>query len=139
MQYDTQTIILFNKQANEFLTKMALTFPNEPKTKTYKYMFEHIKQINMRTPVEIFMENLRPFGLQIMSKNEEFFKEDQYVNHVESISGKMGLIKYWESLPDETKVSIWNYMQVLYVLGMKSLGLKEELARTIEEAKVKAS
>ena len=124
----------FNVQAMEFLNKMCATFPHEPKAKTYRFAFENIQKINSRKPVEMFMSNLEPFGLQIMTKNEKFFQNDQYVNHVESISGQMGLIEYWEDLPQETKNSIWNYMQVLYVLGMKSLGLREELAKILQEA-----
>jgi hypothetical protein len=124
----------FNKQAMEFLDKMCATFPSEPKAKTYRFMFENIQKINSRAPVEMFMSNMEPFGLQIMTKNERFFQNDQYVNHVESISGKMGLIKYWEDTPKETKDSIWNYMQVLYVLGMKSLGKRDDLMKILKEA-----
>jgi hypothetical protein len=121
----------FNIQAHEFLSKMVLTFPEEPKAATYKLMFENIQKINSRLPVEMFMSNLQPFGLQIMSKDEYFFKQDQYVNQVESISGKMGLIKHWSSLPLVTKDSIWDYMQILYVLGMKALGQTEELNKLL--------
>ncbi len=124
----------FNIQAMEFLDKMCATFPDEPKSKTYRFMFENIQKVNSRKPVEMFMSNMEPFGLQIMTKNEDFFKNDQYVNHVESISGKMGLIKYWNNLPKETKDSIWNYMQVLYVLGMKSLGRTDDLYSILKQA-----
>lgn len=124
----------FNKQALEFLEKMCVTFPHEPKAKSYKFMFENIQKINSRAPVEMFMSNLMPYGIQIMSKDEKFFKDDQYVELAESISGKMGLIKYWDDTPQETKTSIWNYMQVLYVLGMKSLGLTDELLSVLQTA-----
>lgn len=123
--------MVFNEQADEFLSKMIKTFPNEPKSKELKFYFDSIRKINYKKPIEIFMASLKPYGLQIMSKDEYFFKNDQYVDTVESMSGKLGLIEYWDKLPNETKEAIWHYFQVLYVLGMKSLGLKDELTKIL--------
>lgn len=117
----------FNKYAKEFLTRMEQSFPNEPKIKQYNFMFDTVRQMNSRKPVEFFMDGLAPYGIQVMSKDESFFKQDQYVKNVESLSGKMGLIKYWETMPNETKESIWKYIQALYVLGMGALGRRDEL------------
>jgi len=122
----------FNKQSHEFLSKMEATFPDEEKIKKYKFMFDGIKQLSPKTPVEMFMTNLQSFGVQIMSKDETFFKNDQYVNNVESMSGKLGLVDRWNNIPTETKNSIWNYMQILYVLGMKSLDRLDELSEIIK-------
>lgn len=125
--------IQFNEQADDFLVKMIKTFPDEPKTKEVKFYFDHIRKINSRKPIELFMDSLKPYGLQIMAKDEYFFKNDQYVDAVESMSGKLGLIEYWDKLPKETKDAIWHYFQVLYVLGMKSLGLKDELTEILRK------
>ena len=55
------------------------------------------------------------------------------VNKVENLSGKMGLIKYWNDMTEDTKNSIWKYVQVLYVTGMAAQGYKEELNQVIKE------
>ena len=124
----------FNDQSNEFLNKMISTFPNEHKLKTYKAMFDLCRKSNSRKPVEMFLENLEPFGLQIITRDENFFKNDQYVQNVQSLSGKMGLVEHWQGLPFETKLSIWNYMQVLYILAMRSLGKMDDLKKILKDA-----
>ncbi len=126
-------ILKFNEMALEFLTKMEVSFPNEKKISTYKKMFTTLKIVNFRKPVEMFMENLEPFGLQIMSKDEAFFRNDEYVNSAENISGKIGLINYWDDLPDTSKKSIWEYVQLLYILGMQSLNKQEKLTEILKQ------
>jgi hypothetical protein len=121
----------FNKLANEFLSKMEISFPNEQKIKVYKQQYEFLQMMNSKKPVEMFMENMMPFGEQILLKDEMFFKQDEFVNSAESISGKMGLINYWGSMNDHTKNSIWEYVQGLYMLGMGSLGHGDELKKLI--------
>ena len=127
--------IKFNKQALEFLSKMVATFPNETKLRQYKFQFEQLQKINSRRPVELFMFYLENDGVQIMTKNEHFFKQDEYVNSAESFSGSIGLVEIWDSIPEETKINIWAYVQNLYVLGMKALGKDEKLKYIIEQIK----
>jgi hypothetical protein len=125
----------FNNHAELFLRRMQETFPEEPKIKLYRQKFEMVRTINSRKPVELFMENLKPFGEQILSENEIFFKQDECVGSAENISGKMGLIKYWDSLNDVTKKSIWEFTKGLYVLGMSCLGHSDELQELMSKIK----
>lgn len=117
----------FNNLAETFLSRMEETFPNESKIKVYKQKFLLVQSINSKKPVEMFMENMYPFGEKILLRDEMFFKRDEFVNNAESISGKMGLISYWDSINQRTKNSIWEYIQGLYILGMGSMGLNKEL------------
>ncbi len=121
----------FNAMATTFLSRMEETFPQEPKVKLYRNQFALVQGMNSRKPVEMFIENLEPFGQKILTRDEQFFKQDEFVNAAESISGKMGLIKYWDTLNDKTKNSIWEYMQGLYILGMASIGKNKELQEMI--------
>jgi hypothetical protein len=121
----------FNDMAETFLSKMEKTFPNESKIRIYKQQFALVQMMNSKKPVEMFMENMLPFGEKILSRDEMFFKQDEFVNNAESISGKMGLITYWDTMSDTTKKSIWEYIQGLYILGMASLGKNEELQEMI--------
>ena len=123
----------FNQTVLEFLTRMMEAFPQEAKLKAYYHKFNLVKSANTKKPVEMFMENCIPYGFQIMSKDERFFQQEQYINHAESISGKMGLLTYWYGMPQETKESIWKYVQTLYVLGMKNLGLVDDLKKILTE------
>ena len=117
----------FNKLAEEFFTDMTRSFPREPKVKGYQIAFRAAKKYNNRKPVEMFMENLEPFGIQIINRDEAFFTKSEYVNHVQNLSGKMGLVQYWEDMKPENKNAIWEYMQSLYMLGMNVTGKSEEL------------
>jgi len=110
---------------------MEETFPQEPKVRLYRQQFILVKDMNFKKPVEMFVENMEPFGEQILSKDELFFKQDTFVNSAQSISGKMGLIKYWDSLNDKTKDAIWEFVHALYVLGMSCLGKTKELQEVI--------
>ena len=117
----------FNKLAEEFMDKMIEFFPYEAKIRGYKITFLTTKKFNNRKPVELFMDSLRPFGYQIVSRDEEFFKQDEYVDTAQNISGKMGLVEHWDNLDDNSKGAIWEYVQSLYMIGMNVLGYKEEL------------
>jgi hypothetical protein len=121
----------FNTMANTFLARMEETFPNESKVRLYRQQFALVQGMNFKKPVEMFIDNMQPFGEKILSRDEMFFKQEEFVNNAESISGKMGLIKYWDSLNDKTKDAIWEYIQGLYVLGMASLGRNKELQEMI--------
>jgi hypothetical protein len=128
---------MFNKHAKTFLERMYAAYPEETKIRDYILLFELFEKADYKSPVNMFMDNLRPFGLQIMSKDEHFFKDDQYVNHAENLSGKMGLINHWEEMSPTTKNNVWEYVQLLYVTGMAAQGHKEELNNIIMESKKK--
>lgn len=117
----------FNHEAFEFLKKMAVTFPEEIKIRQYKMMFEQIRLYNPKKPVELFMGMMQPYGLQIMTKDEKYFKNDDCVSAAESMSESLGLVDIWDSIPHVTKESIWAYIQQLYVIGMKASGREAEL------------
>ncbi len=123
----------FNKMAAEFLSKMEVAFPDEHKITVYRQQFDILRMMNQKKPVEMFMENLKPFGEQILTKNEIFFKQDEFVDAAENISGKMGLISHWDTMNSGTRNSIWEYMQGLYILGMASLGNQQELQEMIKK------
>lgn len=125
----------FNVMASTFLLRMEETFPDEQKIKTYRQHFLLLQSMNSEAPVAMFMENMEPFGREILTENENFFKQDKFVNNAESISGKMGITKYWDSLSIQTKEAIWQYIKGLYVLGMGSIGKSKELKEMLESIK----
>jgi hypothetical protein len=125
----------FNSLALTFLARMEKTFPDEIKIKVYRQKFELLQNANFKAPVEMFVGNMYDYGEQILTKDELFFKKDNFVNNAESISGKMGLINYWDSIEQATKDIIWKYIQDLYILGMRSMGKTDELIAMINKTK----
>ncbi len=107
----------FNELAAEFLDKMEQLFPYENKIKVFTMKFDMTRRVNSKQPVYMFMQSMIPFGDKIITRDEQFFKKDNLVTKAESISGKIGLIDYWDSLSEDIKNMIWEYIQGLYVLG----------------------
>ena len=140
-QAQTQALILEASEAVLFLNHISLNkfvwrFWQENSQKLKNFVARFLRTIYL--PIEMFMENMFPFGEKILRKDEMFFKKDEFVNAAESISGKMGLIKYWDTISEQTKNSIWEYIQGLYILGMASLGYQTELQELIIRTGFKA-
>lgn len=133
----------FNTLLNEFICKMAKTFPNEQKIKVYYRMFEMAKKYNPNIPMRIFMGGCIQFEEQIKSRDSHFFLgRDTFVKKCvsySSFSDDLGLKKYWESLNDKTKDSIWDYIQTLYVLGEKYISNDTTILKEIDETYQKVS
>jgi hypothetical protein len=123
----------FNNLAEEFVEKMVASFPNEPKLRGYQATFLTTKRFNNKKPVEFFMNTLLPYGEQILQRNECFFKQDNLVERAQSFSGQTGLTKYWETISQDDKNSIWEYIQTLYILGMNAIGRSEQLNELLKK------
>lgn len=123
----------FNNMAEEFLNQMSKTFPDEPKLRGYYQLFKATRKMSVRQPVKMFMESLEPYGIEIMTRNEDFFKLPDHVEYVERLSGKMGLIDYWSTMKPEVKNAIWEFFQGLYVLGMSVTGRDAQLHAVLAE------
>lgn len=121
----------FNDMATVFLTKMEKTFPQEKKIKAYKIKYTLLRETYPKKPIEMFMESMYDYGEQILTRDEKFFKQDQFVNKAESISEKMGLVQYWDSMSPATQKAIWEYITGLYILGMAIFEKNDELQELI--------
>lgn len=117
----------FNDHASLFLKRMHETFPQEKKIIAYRAKFDMVSSMDPKKPVDLFMESMTPYGEQILGKDENFFKQEYFVNKAESISQKMGLVQYYENMDDITKNTIWEFIQGLYIMGMGIQGRQLEL------------
>jgi len=127
----------FNKYAKEFLYKMNECFPNEIKIKLYISLFLLKEKMDIEEPVRLFINSVKDYGIQIMSKDEMYFKKETYINKAESLSSTIGLVDKWENMSVETKENIWKYLQLLYSLSMIAMGYNEELNEIIKKSKLK--
>ena len=111
----------FNTVLDEFVEKMILQFPQETKLKSYKSAYNVTKLYDKSMPLKIAMGGLLTFKQEIKDRNEDFFKTRKtFVDKVveaSSFSNDLGLVNHWETLSENSKVAIWEYIQTLFVLG----------------------
>lgn len=111
----------FNTILKEFIEKMLTTFPEEQKLKTYYNAFKISKLYSNQLPIQIFMGGCLDYTDQIKNRDAEFFiNKKTFVEKcvkASSFSNDIGLKDRWDTIPEKTKKSIWDYVQTLFVLG----------------------
>lgn len=110
---------------------MIKTFPDKTKLKIWHLHFKTSKRFDPKAPMEYFIRPLMDMGVQILTKDEHFFKKEEYVGAVEGFSEQTGLVDIWDSTTPEVKDSIWGYIQSLYVIAMNGIGETEKLGEIV--------
>jgi hypothetical protein len=134
---NSQVLQKFNYILEEFIVKMSNAFPDEQKLKTYYNAFKISKMYNNQLPLKIFMGGCLGFADQIKSRDAEFFmNRPQFVDkcvRVSSFSDDIGLRERWETTPDTTKNSIWDYVITLFILGETYINKDADLLNNINK------
>jgi len=127
----------FNCLIEEFIVKMLNAFPDEQKLKTYYNAFKISKLYSKQLPIQIFMGGCLDFQEQIKTRDSEFFINRQtFVDkcvRASSFSSDIGLRGRWDTTPESTKKSIWDYIQTLYVLGEMYIKKDEKVLSRINQ------
>lgn len=124
------TVQAFNEMLGSFLDELCLVFPEEGRIKTYKSGFDLMKMADESAPLNLFMENIKEHQQQVMNKNEAyFFGEDA----PDTVIKELGIDHHWkETLSQENKDAIWQYLQTLSILGTTIQSVPPELLKSIE-------
>ena len=118
----------FTDMMGQFLDELVKTFPEESGLKKYQSTFDLMKKANPRKCVNIFMDSARQFQNQIMTKDEKFFLE----GNVEFLDA-LNIKKWWDdSLSENTKGAIWQYLQTLMILGTTITSIDADTLGAIE-------
>lgn len=132
-KYNIPASTKFNILIDEFMNKMMNTFPDKRNKLGYYYMkFKTAKLLNPLKPACTITEPLIPYGRHILQRNEDFFKKDEYIEVVRELWGT-DIIDQWDDINPIVKESIWEYFGSIYVLGMLTLGLNDELKISYEK------
>ena len=111
----------FNITLEEFIIKLSNQFSTETKIKVYLNTFRVTKMYNSQLPLKIYMGGCLNFKDQIKNRDSDFFiNRKQFVervNNCTSFADDIGLVDHWLNLSDESKTSIWDYIQTLFVMG----------------------
>ena len=127
----------FNSTLEEFIIKLINKFPNESKIKIYLNTFKVTKIYNSQLPLKIYMGGCLNFKEQIKTKNSDFFlNRPQFIERVQkctSFADDIGLVDQWINLNEESKNSIWEYIQTLFVMGEMYINNDTKLMNNIND------
>ena len=124
----SSTTQAFNTMMKNFLEELHQTFPEEHKIAVVIESFEDITRINARKPMELFTAALAPHAELVMAKNPALF--DQPIK----LPGGLDMSELWRvpDVTDATREAIWQYIQMLFMLGTTVQNLPAPLLETIE-------
>ena len=115
----------FNTIFDEFLTKLINHYKNlsDNPVKLNKYYkgFKLITMVDEKLPPLIFMSACFHLKQEIKTRNSVFFLNNEDILNTSKnygvFSDQLDLNKRWDKLSEETKKSIWDYVQTLFILG----------------------
>jgi hypothetical protein len=114
----------------QFLDELVETFPEEKCIQKYATSFDLLRKGNPRKCIEAFMTGCNPWSEYIMTKNEQFFLN----NNDNNLIIDLNLGKLWTpDLSDNTKNAIWQYLQTLFILGTTITTIPSEALSMIED------
>ena len=124
----TTTVQAFNTMMGNFLDELHQTFPEESKIAVVSEAFKDLCAVNARKPMELYVAGLAPYSELVMAKNPALF--DQPIE----LPGGLDMSTLWAK-PDvtrETREAMWQYIQMLFMLGTTVQNLPPQLLETIE-------
>ena len=121
--------IAFDKQLLEFNEQLINRFPEDNKEyKVFRNGFRLLKNTTSNGTIHrLFKKHIEEYRINIESRNESFFINNDYKNIVNKNSNNSGdinqiinkLKSHWTSLNDEEKTKIWDYFTLLLKLSDK--------------------
>lgn len=126
----TTKLSAFTNQLMNLINNLCKMYPSDPDLQFSKTSVSLMKKTNPRKLQVLFNKYVRQYENQIMSKDEKFLLENNFVEDKQSdMESKAdadyaqsiinNLRKYWRSMDDESKTNIWKYLQVLMLLNNK--------------------
>ena len=112
----------FNSYLGQFLKDLITTFPeikNNVEKKYNNLLTQNENIIKTDEYVKEYMNNIKQYTKDISNKNDKIFKTGKEIYLIEYIN----ITNLWlKDLNDKTRDTIWNYLQILYVIGKKIIG-----------------
>jgi hypothetical protein len=120
------TVQAFNTMMKNFLEELADVFPEETQIKMFLDGFDSLTGLNARAPMDMFIDSLTPHADLAMAKNPELFGKLQF-------PGGIDFARLWASdITDNTREAIWQYVNLLFLLGTTVRSMPAEMLQGIE-------
>jgi hypothetical protein len=115
----------FNEKLTEFFRDLAFAFPEERDLKTALEYIEFAKKSNPRLILDMFYENVYVGANEMIQGDDEAgviaFARDTISKKYNEILPALAIFdKYWDSLDNQNRDTIWKYLKVLCILCEKA-------------------
>ena len=117
-------IKVFNQTLDEFFNELISIFPENNLIKVRYSLFQTIIKINVKKPCIEFMEGVLPYIEKIAMRDEEFLTSENTHPFIKQLNLNQTVIK---ELSDNTKQSIWRYIQLFITIGSKNVETPHEV------------
>lgn len=120
----TTPLGLFNTQLIRFFEDLSLTYPEERDIKSALEMIKFAKASNPKLVLDMYYEYVhKPLNKAVIDRDADYiitYARAKISSEFNEISpGLVIFEKYWHTMTDNNRESIWNYMRVLGVLCSK--------------------
>jgi len=128
MELDTNTkwTSCFNSKLEEFLKDLIVSYPDDKDFVMFKQSFSMLKIVDSTKPVFLFKMYTTKYMDQITNRDEKFFLDHDFQDELSSTDDKdfssemlSKLKSYWNTMSDENKDIIWNYLNLLCKIILK--------------------
>lgn len=124
----TSTVQAFNTMMGKFLGELSELFPEVTKIAIVQEAFAELVSLNARKPMELFTASLAPYQALVMAKDPALF--DQPIE----LPGGLDMSTLWakRDVDQASRDAMWQYIQMLFMLGTTVQSLPPQLLATIE-------
>lgn len=121
------TVQAFNTMLKSFLEELADVFPEETQIRLFLDGLDSLVALAPRGPLDMFIQALSPHAGLAMAKDPELFKRLQF-------PGGIDFNKLWSAdISDNTREAIWQYINLLFLLGTTVQSMPAEMLQSIEQ------
>lgn len=122
-------VAAWNQYCLEFLHKLTETFPECPELFVAINAAEAKMEEDDMSVLSDFVDELDPYSAHIGNKDEEFFLSTDI-----DFLNRLNIVQFWTpDLEEETKETIWQYLQTMLVMAKTIKKVPTRMLRLIEQ------
>lgn len=116
---------LFNRKLRDFMLDLeSIGIDQVPDYPLFRSSVNLLVSIDPRRPASLFHQYVvKPFGQQILSRDEGFFIESESLGPNTSMPIVSMIKGLWSKLSGRDKDAVWGHFQVLTVLSNRVMGV----------------
>jgi hypothetical protein len=116
----------FNEKLTEFFRDLVFAFPEERDLKSALEYIEFAKKSNPKLILDMFHEHVWVDAHELIEKDDEdaviAYAKNKIKNQYNEILPALAIFdKYWDTLDDSNRETIWKYLKVLCFLCEKAM------------------